>query len=61
MDQERGPAAPAICTRCGAYAPGPPLTWMFELDPRRGGRWYCLDCSRQHLRAVEAKLDEQWW
>lgn len=49
------------CALCAAAALGPPLTWMFENDPRRGGVWYCDHCSRMNLRSVEAKLDQQWW
>ena len=37
------------------------LNWMFENDKQRGGRWYCDRCATQHLRSVEAKLDEEWW
>ncbi len=24
-------------------------------------RTYCEDCSRTHLRAIEGKLDAEWW
>jgi hypothetical protein len=30
----------------------------------RGGtrtRWVCADCTRRHVRAIEAKLDQNWW
>jgi len=54
-------AATVNCALCGTSAVGPPLTWMFELDPRRGGLWYCGRCARENLRAVEAKLDQEWW
>jgi hypothetical protein len=61
MDPTQSAGAPVSCALCGTTAPAPPLTWMYELDRSRGVRWYCQDCSRQHLRAVEAKLDQQWW
>jgi hypothetical protein len=34
---------------------------MFENDKRRGGVWYCETCARENVRAVEAKLDQEWW
>lgn len=49
------------CALCGASASGPPITWMFENDRRRGDLWYCEHCVRNNVRAVEAKLDQQWW
>jgi hypothetical protein len=24
-------------------------------------RTYCDTCSREHLRAIEGKLDSEWW
>jgi hypothetical protein len=49
------------CAMCGVTAAGPPITWMFELDARRGGLSYCERCARENLRSVEAKLDQEWW
>ena len=49
------------CAFCGTTASKPPLTWMYERDRGRGGRWFCQDCARQNLRAVEAKLEQEWW
>jgi hypothetical protein len=49
------------CALCGTTGVGPPLTWMFEADQRRGGLWYCDRCARDNLRSVEAKLDPEWW
>lgn len=53
--------AGVVCGLCGSAAPFPPLTWMYEADRSRGGRWYCQSCARRHLRAVEAKLEPEWW
>lgn len=50
-----------VCALCGSSAASPPLTWLYEADRNRGDRWYCDACARRHLRAVEAKLDQQWW
>ncbi|SDO21165.1 hypothetical protein SAMN04515671_0160 [Nakamurella panacisegetis] len=49
------------CARCGTTAAGPPLSWMFEMDRRRGGVWFCDRCARENLRSVEAKLNQEWW
>jgi len=27
----------------------------------RGQMWLCERCTRENLRAIEAKLDEAWW
>jgi hypothetical protein len=30
----------------------------------RGGtrtRWVCPQCTREHVRSIEAKLERQWW
>jgi hypothetical protein len=36
------------------------MTWMTSWE---NGRWriYCDTCSRRHLRAIEGKLDSEWW
>jgi hypothetical protein len=60
-DDEIAPARLTTCALCRSTADGPPITWMYERDPRHGGAWYCQSCARDNLRAVEAKLDPQWW
>jgi hypothetical protein len=52
---------PVTCSTCGRTADSPPLTWLFEVDPRRGALWVCDTCARTNLRAIEAKLDQEWW
>ena len=49
------------CSMCGSTVAEPPLTWMSETDARRGTFWVCDGCARENLRAIEAKLDQQWW
>lgn len=53
---------PATCDLCGVTVPHdhPPLTWTSALER---GRWkyYCESCSRENLRAIEGKLDSEWW
>ncbi len=52
----------ATCDYCGATAPGDglPLTWSTAVENGRS-RVFCETCSREHLRAIEGKLDSEWW
>ncbi|MEV1023972.1 hypothetical protein [Streptomyces sp. NPDC050264] len=49
-----------VCARCGATAPGTPLTWTCSVE---GGvrRLFCDDCSRENIRAIEGRLDSDRW
>ncbi|MFE7752707.1 hypothetical protein [Streptomyces sp. NPDC057428] len=67
MDEEtqntEGPATARVtCARCGASADGvtPPPTWLCSVE--KGGRQYlCEACARTHIRAIEGRLDSDWW
>ena len=50
------------CDLCGTSAPTdePPLSWSLSLDGGVAKR-YCELCTREHLRAMEGKLDQQFW
>ena len=50
------------CAFCGKAAEDdpPPLTWTSATENGRA-RWFCDTCSREHLRAMESKLDSEWW
>ncbi|WP_445258216.1 hypothetical protein [Nocardioides aurantiacus] len=50
------------CAYCGRDAEGetPPLTWTSAVE-RGQQQWFCDTCSREHLRAMEGKLDSEWW
>jgi len=50
------------CDFCGAVSPGeePPLTWTMAVENGRPRR-FCDPGSREHLRAMESKLDSEWW
>jgi hypothetical protein len=50
------------CDFCGRVEPGdvPPLTWTTAVE-RGKPRRYCDACSREHLRAMESKLESEWW
>ncbi|WP_128092196.1 hypothetical protein [Streptomyces resistomycificus] len=51
---------PAVCARCGAAAAGPQPTWTCSVE--NGVRQYFCDaCSRENLRAIEGRLDSDWW
>jgi hypothetical protein len=56
----------ATCQRCGttdagdAAGEGLPPGWSLETTARGVGR-LCGRCTREHVRDIEAKLDEDWW
>jgi hypothetical protein len=37
-----------------------PMTWTTAVENGRK-RVFCDTCSREHLRAMESKLDSEWW
>jgi len=53
------------CVRCGATAADPPpLTWSTSVEQRGDTRavvYVCDRCSREHVRAIEGRLDQEWW
>lgn len=56
---------PITCDFCGTAPddqPGGalPLTWTTAVENGRS-RVFCPTCSREHLRAIESKLDSEWW
>ena len=50
------------CSFCGTTveADEPPITWTSAVELGRL-KWFCDSCSREHLRAMESKLDSEWW
>jgi hypothetical protein len=52
----------ATCDYCGRRAEGDetPLTWTTAVENGRK-RVFCESCSRENLRAMESKLDSEWW
>ena len=56
----------STCSRCGATSDedgdgeGVPLGWSLATS-RRGVDRLCATCTRDHVRDIEAKLDEEWW
>ena len=56
----------STCSRCGATSDddgagdGLPPGWSLATS-RRGVDRLCAGCTREHVRDIEAKLDEEWW
>ena len=55
----------STCSRCGAISEeggddGLPPGWSLS-SSRRGVDRLCAACTREHVRDIEAKLDEDWW
>lgn len=51
----------AVCAFCGKISQdGMPLTWTTAVENGKQ-RVFCDACSREHLRAMESKLDSEWW
>jgi hypothetical protein len=48
------------CQLCGTPVPDSALRWMVENTPR-GAAWTCPSCARANLRAIESKLDQEYW
>ena len=52
---------PTTCDFCGRQGSGAEtLSWTTSVENGRQ-RTYCDGCSRTHLRAIEGKLDSEWW
>ncbi|MFG2572429.1 hypothetical protein [Streptomyces sp. NPDC048481] len=50
-----------VCARCGVQAgQPPPLTWTCSVE-HGARRFYCEACARANLRAIEGRLDSDWW
>ncbi|MEU8673544.1 hypothetical protein [Streptomyces sp. NPDC048560] len=66
MDEETQAGQPGadrvVCAQCETAANGrtAPPTWSCSLED--GVRRYlCDDCARAHIRAIESRLDPDWW
>ncbi|MCX5399605.1 hypothetical protein [Streptomyces sp. NBC_00102] len=56
------PEAPHVfCGRCGTNAgTTAPPTWMCEVE-KDGRQYYCENCARAHIRAIESRLAPALW
>ncbi|MFG2604529.1 hypothetical protein ACGFT2_13380 [Streptomyces sp. NPDC048514] len=62
-DQGGSTAEPrrVFCARCGTPADDPqPVTWTCSVEDGVR-RYFCENCSRENLRAIEGRLDPSWW
>ncbi|MET9906327.1 hypothetical protein ABZZ74_05840 [Streptomyces sp. NPDC006476] len=61
-DDSGAPAEPQplVCARCGRRAEGPQPTWTFSVENGKH-QYFCDACSRENLRAIEGRLDSDWW
>ena len=52
------------CSLCGTTVEtegdASPLGWAMTVDGKRV-TYQCAACAREHIRSIEAKLDEEWW
>ena len=50
------------CDFCGRHESDEvnTLAWTFAVENGRP-RTFCEECSRANLRAMEGKLDSEWW
>ncbi|WP_406497227.1 hypothetical protein [Streptomyces sp. NBC_00846] len=58
----RRDAAVVACALCGTSAGSgtAPPTWLCSVE--NGSRQYfCEECARTHIRAIESRLDSAWW
>ena len=58
MASEKGAAV--TCARCGQLADNLPITWSTSVERGRTV-YYCDRCSRENVRAIEGRLDSEWW
>ncbi|MFF6806672.1 MULTISPECIES: hypothetical protein [Streptomyces] len=55
------PPLPVVCGRCGVRAADPPpVTWTCSVE-NGVRRHFCEACARENLRAIEGRLDSNWW
>lgn len=48
------------CALCGRTAAEQPLSWTVSVE-RGETRLYCEQCSRDNVRAMEGRLDADWF
>ncbi|MGW1377323.1 hypothetical protein ACWD6P_24070 [Streptomyces sp. NPDC002446] len=49
-----------VCAGCGAVAEGTPPTWTCSVENGER-RYFCDNCARENIRAIEGRLDSSWW
>ena len=56
----RQAAQVVTCARCGLTVEELPLSWSTSVERGRT-IYYCDRCSRENVRAIEGRLDSEWW
>ena len=52
----------STCSFCGRVETDPATTLSWTTSVENGvTRLYCVECSRANLRAMEGKLDSEFW
>ncbi|WP_416982382.1 hypothetical protein [Streptomyces sp. T028] len=60
-DDGGSPTDPVVCAHCGTPAGKPvPVTWTCSVE-NGVRRYFCETCARDNLRAIEGRLDSNWW
>nr|WP_093897471.1 hypothetical protein [Streptomyces sp. Ncost-T10-10d] len=51
-----------VCALCGTSADSEsaPPTWICSVENRKH-QYFCEECARTHIRAIESRLDSAWW
>ncbi|AXE80057.1 MULTISPECIES: hypothetical protein [Streptomyces] len=51
-----------VCALCGTSADSEsaPPTWICSVENGRH-QYFCEECARTHIRAIESRLDSAWW
>ncbi|SCY53082.1 hypothetical protein SAMN02745898_102345 [Streptomyces sp. 136MFCol5.1] len=51
-----------VCARCDTAADSEyaPPTWVCSVENGRR-QYFCDNCARSHIRAIEGRLDSPWW
>ncbi|MFE7133774.1 hypothetical protein ACFVIM_23260 [Streptomyces sp. NPDC057638] len=66
MDQQQTPRPQRSgmdsvrCSRCGESVREIPPTWIYSVE-NGVRRYFCEDCARANIRAIEGRLDSTWW
>lgn len=59
-DDRAAASVEVTCALCATTAPALPLGWSTSIE-RGVTVHHCERCSRENVRAMESKLDPQWW
>ncbi|MFI8322120.1 hypothetical protein [Streptomyces sp. NPDC085529] len=60
MNEPRAGEEPVACARCGRTADTLPITWTCSVENGRR-EYFCEECARANIRAIEGRLDSSWW